>query len=82
MVNGIINLIPAAKIGHIGLYRDENFRTRRHFLQNAKDIEDRLLIVVDQCLLQVVLQVKPKKRGAKSMIFYVLACSSRRYKSV
>lgn len=23
MVNGIINLIPAAKIGHIGLYRDE-----------------------------------------------------------
>lgn len=77
MVNGIINLIPAAKIGHIGLYRDEKtLEPVEYFCKMPKDIEERLLIVVDPMLAtggsasEAITMLK--KRGAKSMIFMCL----------
>lgn len=77
MVNGIINLIPAAKIGHIGLYRDEKtLEPVEYFCKMPKDIEDRLLIVVDPMLAtggsaaEAVTMLK--NRGAKSIIFMCL----------
>lgn len=77
MVNGIINLIPAAKIGHIGLYRDEKtLEPVEYFCKMPKDIEDRLLIVVDPMLAtggsaaEAITMLK--KRGAKSMLFMCL----------
>lgn len=51
MVNGIINLIPAAKIGHIGMYRDEKtLEPVEYFYKMPKDISERLLLVVDPML--------------------------------
>lgn len=51
MVNGIINLIPAAKIGHIGLYRDEKtLKPVEYFCKLPQDIAQRDVIVVDPML--------------------------------
>ena len=77
MVNGIINLIPAAKIGHIGLYRDEKtLEPVEYFCKMPKDIDERLLLVVDPMLATGGSAIEAvemlKKRGAKSMIFMCL----------
>ena len=48
MVDGMMKLIPAAKIGHIGVYRDpETLQPRGLLLQAARDIAERDLIIVD-----------------------------------
>lgn len=77
MVNGIINLIPAAKIGHIGMYRDEKtLEPVEYFYKRPKDISERLLLVVDPMLATggsaVAAVDMLKKRGAKSLIFMCL----------
>lgn len=51
MVDGVLSLIPAAKIGHIGLYRDEEtLQPVEYFCKLPKDIEERDVIVVDPML--------------------------------
>ena len=51
MVDGILNLIPAAKVGHIGLYRDEEtLQPVEYFCKLPQDIAERDIIVVDPML--------------------------------
>jgi len=51
MVDGILNLIPAAKVGHIGLYRDEEtLQPVEYFCKLPQDIDERDVIVVDPML--------------------------------
>ncbi|NFG27443.1 uracil phosphoribosyltransferase [Clostridium botulinum] len=51
MVDGVLSLIPVAKIGHIGLYRDEEtLQPVEYFCKLPKDIEERDVIVVDPML--------------------------------
>ena len=51
MVDGIINLIPSARIGHIGMYRDEEtLEAVEYFAKFPQDIEDRQVFVVDPML--------------------------------
>ncbi|MDP4118470.1 MAG: uracil phosphoribosyltransferase [Bacillota bacterium] len=51
MVGGMLNLIPAAKIGHIGLYRDhETLEPVEYYCKLPSDIEDRQIFVVDPML--------------------------------
>lgn len=51
MVDGILNLIPAAKVGHIGLYRDpETLEPVEYYCKMPTDVGDRELIVVDPML--------------------------------
>lgn len=51
MVNGMLRLIPAAKIGHVGLYRDpETLKPVEYYCKLPNDIEMRNLIVVDPML--------------------------------
>lgn len=48
MVDGMLKLIPAAKVGHIGLYRDERtLMPVEYFCKLPKDIGDREVIVTD-----------------------------------
>ena len=48
MVNGMLRLIPAAKTGHIGLYRDpETLQPVEYYCKLPADVELRELIVVD-----------------------------------
>ncbi|MFC0216406.1 uracil phosphoribosyltransferase [Paenibacillus chartarius] len=51
MVDGILKLIPAAKVGHIGLYRDPNtLQPVEYYVKLPTDVQERLLIVIDPML--------------------------------
>ena len=51
MLDGIINVVPNAKIGHIGMYRDEEtFKPNVYFFKVPKDIEKREVIILDPML--------------------------------
>ena len=48
MLDGIINMMPNAKIGHIGMYRDEEtFKPTTYFFKVPKNIEEKEVIVLD-----------------------------------
>jgi uracil phosphoribosyltransferase len=51
MVDGILNLVPAAKVGHIGLYRDpKTLKPVEYYCKLPADIHERELIIVDPML--------------------------------
>ena len=51
MVSGILALVPSAKVGHIGLYRDEEtFEPHEYYCKLPDPIEERLIVVTDPML--------------------------------
>lgn len=51
MVDGMLNVLPAAKVGHIGLYRDpETFKPVEYYCKLPQDVGERKLIVLDPML--------------------------------
>ena len=51
MVDGVLNVIPNAKIGHIGLYRnEETFEPVEYYYKMPEDIENREVLVIDPML--------------------------------
>ncbi|OEF96772.1 uracil phosphoribosyltransferase [Desulfuribacillus alkaliarsenatis] len=51
MVDGVLRLIPAAKVGHVGLYRDpETLEPVEYYCKLPTDVEERELIVIDPML--------------------------------
>ncbi|RKJ38955.1 uracil phosphoribosyltransferase [Butyricicoccus sp. 1XD8-22] len=77
MVEGVLKLIPAAKVGHIGLYRDpETLKPVEYYVKLPTDVEEREFIVVDPMLATGGSAVEAihalKKRGAKNIKFMCL----------
>lgn len=80
MVDGVLRLIPAAKVGHIGLYRDpETLQAVNYYAKMPTDIGERDLIVIDPMLATgasaaaAIQQIK--NMGAKHIKFMCLiAC--------
>ena len=71
MVEGILSLSPAAKVGHIGMYRDEEtLEPHEYFFKMPSDIEERQVFVVDPMLAtggSAILAVEAlMKRGVKA----------------
>ena len=51
MVEGMMTLLPAAKVGHIGLYRDpETLQPVEYYCKLPQDVNERKLIIVDPML--------------------------------
>lgn len=51
MLDGIINLVPNAKIGHVGMYRDEQtFKPNVYYFKVPKDIDEREVLILDPML--------------------------------
>ena len=51
MVNGLLTLVPSAKVGHIGLYRDhETHEPHEYYCKLPDPIEERLVVVLDPML--------------------------------
>lgn len=80
MVDGILELIPAAKVGHIGMYRDkETLQPHEYFVKMPDDLENREMIIVDPMLAtggSAIMAVDAlKKRGAKSIKFVCLVAA-------
>src|SRR5699024_7038154 len=70
MVDGMLNLLPAARVGHVGLYRDpESLQPVEYYIKLPSDISERELIVLDPMLAtggsanDAIYSLK--KRGAK-----------------
>ncbi len=80
MVDGILALVPVAKVGHIGLYRDpETHMPVEYYSKFPQDIEDRIVILVDPMLatggsacdaLDIL-----KKRGCRNIRFMALVAA-------
>lgn len=74
MVDGALQLVPSARIGHIGLYRDEKtLKPVEYFCKLPKDIDQRDVFVVDPMLatggsaIDAISQIK--KRNPRKIIF-------------
>ena len=74
MVDGILNLVPASKVGHIGLYRDEKTHTPvEYYCKLPKPIEERIIVVTDPMLatggsaIDAISQIK--KHGGRKIKF-------------
>ena len=80
MVDGILQLIPAARVGHVGLYRDEEtLEPHEYFVKLPDDITSRQLLVVDPMLAtggSAVMAIDAlKKRGASNIKFVCLVAA-------
>lgn len=87
MVDGMLSLIPAAKVGHIGLYRDEEtLKPVEYFCKLPQDIAEREVIVVDPMLATGGSAADAltllKKRGAKNLRLACLISSPEGIKAV
>ena len=77
MVDGILKLMPAAKVGHIGLYRDpKTLQPIEYYVKLPADVEERDFILVDPMLATggsaIVAINALKTRGAKNIKFMCL----------
>ena len=86
-VEGILKVIPSAKIGHIGMYRDEEtLKPVEYFCKLPNDIEERDVIVVDPMLatggsaIDAIGQLI--KRGAKRIKFMCLIAAPEGIKAL
>ncbi len=77
MVSGLLQLTPTAKVGHIGMYRDEEtHQPQEYFCKLPNPIEERLIIVTDPMLatggsaVDAVNQIK--KHGGKNIKFMAI----------
>ena len=51
MLNGVVNMIPAARVGHVGMYRDPaTLKPVEYYCKLPSDVAERTLIVVDPML--------------------------------
>lgn len=87
MVEGILNLIPAAKVGHVGLYRDpETLEPVEYYVKLPKDVSERDLILVDPMLATGGSAIEAvnslKKRGAKKIRFMCLIAAPEGVKAM
>lgn len=87
MVGGMLKLIPAAKVGHIGLYRDETtLKPVEYFCKLPQDIGEREVIVTDPMLatggsaIDAITMLKQK--GAKNIRLMCLIAAEDGIKSV
>ena len=87
MVDGVLKLIPAAKVGHIGLYRDpETLQPVEYYAKLPADVEERDFIIVDPMLATGGSAVEAinslKKRGAKNIKFMCLIAAPEGVKAI
>ncbi|UBR33213.1 uracil phosphoribosyltransferase [Bacillus sp. SD-4] len=87
MTDGILSLVPAARVGHIGLYRDpETLKAVEYFAKLPQDITERQIIVVDTMLATGASAIEAitslKKRGAKNIRFMCLIAAPIGFRTI
>ena len=77
LVDGVLRMVPSARVGHIGMYRDEEtLEPHVYFCKMPKDIADRDILIVDPMLAtggsaEAAID-EMKKRGCKNIKLMVL----------
>jgi len=87
MVDGLLSLIPVAKVGHIGLYRDpETHLPVEYYCKLPPDVAERIVILVDPMLATggsaVDALTMLKQRGCKQIRFMCLVSAPEGVKKV
>lgn len=77
LLEGMLDLVPAARVAHVGIYRDhETLEPHEYYFKAPGSLEDRLVIVVDPMLAtagsSVAAVQKLKERGATNIRFLCL----------
>ncbi|WP_420960203.1 uracil phosphoribosyltransferase [Brucella sp. IR073] len=77
LLEGMLDLVPAARVAHIGLYRDhDTLQPIEYYFKAPEDIVNRLIIVVDPMLATANSAIaaidKLKERGASNIRFLCL----------
>ena len=77
LLEGMLDLVPSARVSHIGVYRDhETLKPVEYFFKAPDDIDERLVIVVDPMLATgnsaIAAIDKLKERNAKNIRFLCL----------
>lgn len=77
MVNGVLALVPSAKVGHIGIYRDEKtHEPQEYFCKLPEYIEERLIVVTDPMIATGGSAIEAvdfiKKRGGSKIKFMAI----------
>jgi uracil phosphoribosyltransferase len=77
LLDGMLDLVPAARVAHIGIYRDhETLEPVEYYFKAPSDLSDRLIIVVDPMLATANSSIAAieqlKKRGANNIRFLCL----------
>ena len=87
MVDGAVDLVPSARVGHIGLYRDEEtMKPVEYYCKLPGDIEEREVIVLDPMLatggsaIDAIAQIK--QRGPKSIKFMCIIAAPEGLKAL
>ena len=87
MVDGLLKLVPVARVGHIGLYRDpKTHEPVEYYCKLPKDIGERLTVIVDPMLAtggsaaDAIALVK--KHGAKNIVLMCLVAAPEGVKHV
>lgn len=80
MIEGVTALVPAAKIGHIGLFRDPDSKLPvKYYVKMPDDIAERDVIIVDPMLATgnsaCAAVAELKKLGVKHIKFMCILCS-------
>ncbi|RFB81264.1 uracil phosphoribosyltransferase [Methylovirgula sp. 4M-Z18] len=76
-LDGMLSLVPSARVAHIGLYRDpQTLQAVEYYFKAPQDVEDRLIIVMDPMLATAnsatAALERLKERGAKDIRFVCL----------
>ncbi len=88
LVDGVLRMVPSARVAHIGMYRDEEtLEPHTYFCKTPKDIDDRDILIVDPMLAPggsaVAAIDEMKKRGChKSIKLLVLVAAPEGIKRV
>ena len=87
LVDGVLRMVPSARVGHIGMFRDEEtLEPHVYFCKMPKDVADRDIIIVDPMLAtggsacDAIGQIK--KRGAKHIKFIGLVAAPQGLKAL
>ena len=87
MIDGVLNLVPAAKVGHIGLYRDpETAQPVEYYCKLPADVQEREVIVVDPMLatggsaIDAITMIK--KRGVANIKFMCIIAAPEGLKAL
>ncbi len=87
MVNGVLNLVPSARVGHIGMYRDEEtLIPHEYYCKLPKNIDKRLIMVTDPMLatggsaIDAITRIK--EYGGKNIKFMCLIAAPEGIKAL
>ena len=87
LVDGVLRMVPSARVGHIGMYRDEEtLEPHVYFCKMPKDVADRDVLVVDPMLATGgsadAAISEMKKRGCKHIKLMVLVAAPEGIKCI